>query len=169
MEIVATDRVGPSGILSEDEVREISAGLSHYEDNQALCIDALKVVQKYRGWVSDECLQAIADFLKLSASDVEGVATFYNLIYRQPVGKHVVRVCDSVTCWVMGYDKLSAKFKAALKLEYGQTTSDKQFTLLPGPCMGACDKAPVVMVNHDLHCNVDLDLGAEQIIIKYRD
>ncbi len=168
MEKVATDRVGPTGILSEQEVEEIREGLSHYDDNQALCIDALKIVQKHRGWVSDESLQAIADYLKISAADVEGVATFYNLIYRQPVGKQVVRICNSVTCWMMGYDKISQKFKSELDIEYGQTTSDGEFTLLPGPCMGACDKAPVVMVNHDLHGNVDVDLGAKKITSKYK-
>ena len=99
--VISSDRVGPSGILSPQEIEEINADLCHYDDNQAVCIDALKVVQKYRGWVSDECVLAIADYLKLSAAVVEGVATFYNLIYRQPVGKHVILICDSVSCWAM--------------------------------------------------------------------
>ena len=102
MDIVATDRVGPVGILSAEEVEEINAGLSHNEDNQASCIDALQIVQKHRGWVADDSLLAIADYLKISPAEVEGVASFYNLIYRQPVGKHVVRICDSVSCWIMG-------------------------------------------------------------------
>ncbi len=167
MNVISSDRVGPSGILTPPEIEEINADLIHYEDNQAVCIDALKVVQKYRGWVSDECVQAIADYLKISAASVEGVATFYNLIYREPVGKKVIRVCDSVSCWVMGYEKVRDILKADLGIEYGETTADGQFTLLPGPCMGACDKAPVVMVNNDLHGDVDED-KAKAIVKEYK-
>ncbi|MBT4522293.1 MAG: NADH-quinone oxidoreductase subunit NuoE [Halieaceae bacterium] len=142
-------------MLSPQEIEEINADLSHYEDNQAVCIDALKIVQKHRGWVSDECVEAIADYLKISAAAVEGVATFYNLIYREPVGKKVIRVCDSVSCWVMGYETVRDRLKSELGIEYGETTADGEFTLLPGPCMGACDHAPVVMVDNDLHEDVD--------------
>jgi NADH-quinone oxidoreductase subunit E len=154
-QVISSDRVGPGGILSPQEIEEINADLSHYEDNQAVCIDALKIVQKHRGWVSDECVEAIADYLKISAAAVEGVATFYNLIYREPVGKKVIRVCDSVSCWVMGYETVRDRLKSELGIEYGETTADGEFTLLPGPCMGACDHAPVVMVDNDLHEDVD--------------
>lgn len=153
----ASPETGNGEGLSAEEQAEIRAGLSHYPDNQAMAIEALKIVQRHRGWVSAESLQAIAAFLLLSPEEVEGVATFYNLIYRQPVGRHVIRVCDSVTCWMLGYDKLVEKLKQTLAIELGGTTADKEFTLLPGPCLGACDHAPVLMVNDDYHFDVDTE------------
>lgn len=161
------ERVGPAGILTPEEVDEINADLAHYDNNRAVTIEALKIVQANRGWVSDECLRAIATYLNLSPAEVEGVATFYNLIFRQPVGKKVVRICDSVTCWSMGYEKIRDSLKNELNLEYGQTTADGEFTLLPGPCMGACDHAPVLMVNNDLHGDIDEE-KAKEIVRGYR-
>jgi len=161
------DRVGPAGILSAEEIKQIDHNLSHYDNNRAVTIEALKIVQRQRGWVSDESLQSVAGYLKLSAAEVEGVATFYNLIYRQPVGKNVVRICDSVTCWFMGYEEIRDSLKEELKLEYGQMSDDGQFTLLPGPCMGACDCAPVMIVNDDLHTHVDAQ-KAKTIVREYK-
>src|SRR5512142_588551 len=92
-------------MLSADERREIEAELPKYPTKQAVSIDAMKIVQKHRGWVSDEALQDIADLLGMSTSDLDGVATFYNLIFRRPVGRHVVYLCDSVSCWIMGYEQ----------------------------------------------------------------
>lgn len=147
--------VGTGEGLSREEIDEICEGLSHYPDNQAMSIEALKIVQRHRGWVSNDSLKAIAAYLKLSPDEVEGVATFYNLVYRQRVGKHVIRVCDSVSCWMLGYDSVVAALKQALNVEFGGTTQDNQFTLLPGPCLGACDHAPVLMVDDDYHFDVE--------------
>lgn len=137
--------------LSADEIAEIREGLLHYPDTQAMCIEALKIVQRHRRWVSDDALKAIASALALSPDEVEGVATFYNLIYRQRVGAHVIRICDSVSCWMLGYENLVRALKDSLGIEFGSTTPDGQFTLLPGPCLGACDHAPVLMVDDNYH------------------
>ena len=75
-----------------------------YPDKQAVGLEALKIVQKHQGWVSDESLAAIARYLDISASELEGVATFFNLVYRHPVGKNVILFCNSVSCWIMGCD-----------------------------------------------------------------
>ncbi len=93
-------------MLSDDERREIEAEYPRYPDRQSVCIDAMQIVQKHRGWVSDEALADIAALLGMSLADLDGVATFYNLIYRRPVGRHVIHVCDSVSCWIMGYDRV---------------------------------------------------------------
>jgi len=138
-------------MLSAEEIKEIEHELSHYEQPSAATIEALKIVQKHRGWVSDEAVKAIAERLKTSAADVDSVATFYNLIFRKPVGRHVIFVCDSVSCYVMGYDGLRAKLEKKLGIKYGQTTADKRFTLLPICCLGTCDRAPAMLVDQDLH------------------
>ncbi|MFZ0593058.1 MAG: NADH-quinone oxidoreductase subunit NuoE [Bryobacteraceae bacterium] len=142
-------------MLSPEERQEIEAELPHYPRKQALSIDAMKIVQKHRGWVSDEALQDIAEFLGMSASDLDGVATFYNLLFRKPVGRHVVYVCDSVSCWIMGAKHVTRQLTAQCGARLGESTADGRFTLLPIVCLGACDRAPVMMVDDDLH--VDLE------------
>lgn len=142
-------------VLTAQEIAEIDAELSHVPYKSGAAIDALKIVQANRGWVSDECLQAIARHLQMSAEELEGVATFYNLIYRRPVGEKVILFCDSVSCWICGCDDIKEKISAALGVDYGETTADNKYTLLPVPCLGACDRAPVMMVGDDLVTHLD--------------
>lgn len=136
--------------LTSQEREEIEHEFTHYPFKQAATIEALKIVQKYQGWVSDGKVKAIAELLGVSAEEVDGVATFYNKIYRKPVGEKVLAVCDSVSCWIMGYDKMMRHACSTLGIQPGQTTSDGRFTLLPTPCLGACDKGPVMMHGEDL-------------------
>ena len=138
-------------MLTPDEQREIDAVLAHSEKPRAAASDALKVVQRHRGWVSDETLRDVAERLGMSSSDLDSVATFYCGIYRRPVGRHVILICDSVSCWITGYENLLAHLKQRLGVELGQTTADGRFTLLPVVCLGACDLAPVMMIDEDLH------------------
>ena len=146
-------------MLSPEERHEIEAEIAHYPDKRAVCIDAMKVVQKHRGWVSDEALGDVAEFLGMSVDELDSVATFYNLIFRKPVGRHVIMVCDSVSCWVMGYDRVRDHLTSRLGIKLGETTPDGRFTLLPIVCLGTCDHAPAMMVDNELH----RDLDAEKI------
>lgn len=148
-------------MLSEEETAEIEAEVAHLPDRESAAIDALLIVQKYRGWVSDESLYAIANLLEMSAEQLDSIATFYNLIYRQPVGRNVVMVCDSVSCYVMGADPLKIAIEQHLDVSFGETTEDGRFTLLPIVCLGACDKAPTMMINQDLIENVEAQSLAE--------
>lgn len=141
--------------LSPEEIRLIDAELSHLPTKSGAAIDALKIVQRHRGWVSDEALVAIARYLDMSPEELEGVATFYNLIYRRPVGDTVILFCDSVSCWIRGCDGVKSKISDTLAIDYGETTEDNKYTLIPVPCLGACDKAPVMMVGDELHTNLD--------------
>jgi NADH-quinone oxidoreductase subunit E len=147
--------------LSDIELAEIDAELAHVPYRAAVAIEALKIVQQHRGWVSDESLKAIARYLEMSAAELDGIATFYNLIYRQPVGEKVILLCNSVTCWMKGYDSLQQKITDQLGIGLGETTADNQYTLLPVTCLGACDKAPVMMVGDDLHENINSDTVVE--------
>ena len=91
----------------------------------------------------------------IPAADLEGVATFYNLIFRHPVGRHVIKVCDSIACHLTGYDELHATLVAALHVRHGETTPDGRFTLLPICCLGACDRGACLMIDDDLHGPVE--------------
>ena len=152
--------------LSADEISAIEAEVSHLPDRESAAIDALLIVQKHRGWVSDESLAAIARLLGMSAAVLDGVATFYNLIYRKPVGRHVISMCDSVSCYVMGADDLAKELQNKLGIRFGETTADGQFTLLPIVCLGACDKAPTMQVDEDLIENVKAE-NLDAIFGKY--
>lgn len=142
-------------MLSDEERREIEAEIAHYPQKRAVCIDAMRMVQRHRGWISDETLADIAAFLDMTADELDGVATFENLIFRKPVGKHVILICDSVTCWLLGYNQMKSHLRAELGIDLGETTSDGRFTLLPSVCLGACDLAPVMMIDDTLYGNLD--------------
>jgi len=142
-------------MLSPEERDEIEQEAPRYPQRQALTIEALKIVQRHRGWISDQALADIAGHLEMSREDLEGIATFYNLLFRRPVGRHVVLLCDSVSCWIMGCDRVRAALIEEHGLRMGAMSGDGRFTLLPVPCLGACDRAPVMQVDEDLHGNVD--------------
>ena len=136
--------------LSPEETAEITAEIAHVPDPPSATIEALRIVQRHRGWVSDQSVAAIARLLGTSTAAVDSVATFYNLIYRKPVGRHVVMYCDSVSCYVMGCDALRVALEQKLGIAPGETTADGRFTLLPIVCLGACDHAPAMMIDADL-------------------
>ncbi len=153
--------------LTEVEVEEIEHEMELYPDKQAVGLEALKIVQKHQGWVSDESMLAISKYLDISIGDLEGVATFFNLVYRRPVGRNVILFCNSVSCWIMGCKTMRTHINNKLGIDFGETTQDGDFTFLPVPCLGDCDRAPVMMVGDDLHRNLTKD-DIDQIITSYK-
>ena len=143
--------------LSEAEVKEIAHELTLYPDKKAVGLEALKIVQRHNGWVSDESMLAISRYLDMALSELEGVATFFNLIYRRPVGKNVILFCESVSCWIMGCEKIRKEINDHLGIDYGETTEDGEYTLIPVPCLGDCDNAPVMLVGEKMHRNLTVD------------
>ena len=102
----------------------------------------------------------------MSPDELDSVATFYNLIFRKPVGRHIILVCDSISCWVMGYENIKTYLSQRLKIEYGGTTDDGKFTMLPNPCLGTCDCAPALMIDGDLYRNLTLN-QLDELLDKY--
>lgn len=154
-------------MLTESEKKEIEAEARHYDYKRAACVDALKIVQRHRGWVSDESLRDVAEYLEMTPDELDNVATFYNLIFRKPVGKHVILVCDSVSCWIMGYERVRQRLSERLGIGFGETTADERFTLLPIVCLGTCDHAPAIMIDGDLCRDVDPE-KLDAILAQYR-
>jgi NADH-quinone oxidoreductase subunit E len=153
-------------MLSPEEQREIEAELAHYPFKRAAGVEALKIVQLHRGWVSDEALREVADFLGLSPSELDNVATFYNMIFRKPVGRHVILLCDSVSCWVMGFESIRDYLSRRLAIKMGETTLDGRFTLLPNACLGCCDRAPAMLIDRQLHVDLTPE-KIESILLNY--
>lgn len=165
-QLIASTAVS-SDYLREAEIAEIEHERTLYPDTRAVGLEALKIVQKHRGWVSDDSLLAVAEYLDLPAAELEGVATFFNLIYRKPVGKNVILYCNSVSCWIMGCDQVKQKISAELGIDFGETSEDGEFTLIPVPCLGDCDRAPVMMVGPDQHRNLS-EATVGEIFAAYR-
>ncbi len=125
------------------------------------------LLQRRRGWISDESLDDIAQFLDMTREDVDGVATFYNLIFRKPVGRHVLFMCDSISCWIMGCERVSEQLRDRYAVDMGQTTSDGRLTILPIACLGHCERAPAMMIDGDVYGNVTPD-KVDGIVEKYK-
>lgn len=141
-------------MLTQQEKTEIDKAVSEVPYKRAAAIEALKIVQAHRRWISDESLSEIASYIEVSTAELDSVATFYNLIFRQPIGRHIILVCDSISCWVMGYETIVDELRSKLGITFGQTTSDGRFTMLPNPCLGTCDCAPALMIDKDLYRNL---------------
>jgi len=144
-------------MLTAEEKHEIEKAISLVPVRKAAGIEALKIVQERRKWVSDENLKDVADFMEMSPEELDSVATFYNLIFRKPVGRHVILLCDSISCWVMGYESILEHLTKQLNIKYGETTPDGRYTLLPNCCLGTCDCAPALMIDNDLYRNLTVD------------
>jgi NADH-quinone oxidoreductase subunit E len=149
------DKNNKTSPLTEAETARIRAATAHYPDPSAASIEALKIVQQHRGWVSDESLKAVAELLDLSPDALDSVATFYNLIFRKPVGDKVILYCNSVSCWMLGAENIREHISKRLGIGLGETTPDGRYTLLPIVCLGACDHAPALMVGEELYGDVD--------------
>ncbi len=153
-------------MLSEQEKHEIDEEIQQYPTKQNACLEALQLVQNHRGYISDETLKEIADYLEMSPDELESVATFYNLVFRKPVGRNVILMCESISCWVIGYEEVLNQIKEHLGIDLGETTSDNRFTLLTMPCLGTCDRGPAMMVNNNLHRDLTKE-NVEQVLNQY--
>jgi NADH-quinone oxidoreductase subunit E len=130
------------------------AGADHPRE---LVVDVLFALQEHYGYLSDEALETAAALLGMTPLEVEELATFYTFIYREPVGKYVIHVCDSVVCWLEGAVSLTDHLCRTLGIGLGETTADGLFTLLPVCCIGYCDRAPAILVNRKVHGNLTAD------------
>ncbi len=147
---------------------EIEKRLKQEGGARAIVVDVMLEVQNYYGWFSDQALEEAAHLLGMSPLEIEELATFYNYIYREPVGKYVIHVCDSLICWMEeGYAELVRHMEDSLEIRMGETTSDGMFTLLPVCCLGYCDLAPAVMINRTVHGRLTA-AGFDEIMEKLR-
>ena len=121
----------------------------------------MKTLQCYYGWLTDEAVVEAAELLELSPLQVEELATFYEMIYRRPVGRQVIHVCDSISCWAMGGESLLTHLSKILDVRPGETTVDGAFTLLPCCCLGNCGEAPTLMIGDTIYNRLTAGSAAE--------
>jgi len=140
---------------------ELQARIAAAITPREAAVDVMKALQAHYGWLTDEAVVEAAELLGLSTLQVEELATFYEMIYRRPVGRHVIHVCDSISCWAMGGESLLQKVGGLLGIEAGGTTGDGLFTLLPCCCLGNCGEAPTMMIGEDIYNRVTVESAAE--------
>jgi NADH-quinone oxidoreductase subunit E len=142
-------------LLSEQAYKKIDRELAKFPEDQrqSAVMAALAIAQDERGWVSAEVMQDLAKYIGMPAIAVQEVATFYNMYDVKPVGKYKVTICTNLPCALSGGEKAAAHLKEKLGIDYRETTSDGQFTLVEGECMGACGDSPVLLVNNKRMCS----------------
>jgi NADH-quinone oxidoreductase subunit E len=141
-------------MLTSDRINELKERVRALPHPEETLVDVMHELQDACGYLTDEAVEAAAGIVGVSAVKVEGLATFYNLFYRRPVGRKVIHVCDSISCWVVGMDNIFEHLKKRLGVDIGGTTEDGAFTLLPICCLGACHEAPAMMVDGTIYGNL---------------
>ncbi len=144
-------------MLPEELRQTLIEHIKHVEHPRELVVDVMFAIQEHYGYLTDEGVRETAGLLGMSALEVEQLATFYTFIYREPVGKYVIHVCDSVVCWMDGYDSVREYLCQKLDIQPGQTTPDGLFTLLTVCCIGYCDRSPAMLINKKAYGNLTAD------------
>lgn len=137
--------------LSPEREIELEKILARYPNLQAACIPVLHLCQEQEGWVSEGVIRWVAERLRLSTAQVQGVATFYTLFNKEPVGKHQVWVCQTLSCALAGSDRILHHCEKRLGIRVGETTKDGKVTLRTAECLASCGTAPMMQVDRDYH------------------
>jgi len=142
-------------LLSKASVARIEAISAKYPEKRSGLLPALHEAQNEVGWLPREAMEEVAALLDLDVDQVEEVASFYTMFYKQPVGTYVLEVCKTLPCSILGADEVIDYLSQKLGIQPGETTADGLFTLFRVECLAACHRAPVMQVNH--HYYQDLD------------
>ena len=141
-----------------NELKEsLEKKIAHADHPRELVVDVMLALQEHYGYLSDEAVGEAAVLLGVTPLEVEELATFYTFIYREPVGRYVIHVCDSVICWMDGYESIKNYLCQKLAIDLGGTTADGLFTLLPVCCIGYCDQSPAMLINRKVYGNLTPD------------
>jgi NADH-quinone oxidoreductase subunit E len=144
-------------ILKNELKSRVAAAMTPRE----AAVDVMKELQRHYGWLTDEAVEEAAELLGLSPLQVEELATFYEMIYRHPVGKRVIHVCDSISCWSAGCEQLMAHLQEMLGVGPGETTADGMYTLIPCCCLGNCGEGPTMMIGDTQYGKVTTEKADE--------
>ena len=134
-------------MLPDDLKKILSERIAHAEDPREQAVEVMFELQNHYGYMSDEAMATASRLLRMTTLELEELATFYDHIYREPVGKYVIHVCDSAICWMNDHQSVIDHIRSRLGVEVGGTTADGLFTLLPVCCIGYCDRAPAMTIN----------------------
>jgi len=151
-------------MITEQLKSELKIRVARAITNREAAVDVMKTLQAHYGWLTDEAVMEAAELLGLSPLQVEELATFYEMLYRRPVGRNVIHVCDSISCWSLGGESLLQQIAGQLGIRVGETTADNCFTLLPCCCLGNCGQAPTLMIGDRIYGKVTAESAAEILV-----
>lgn len=123
--------------------------VTRYPERQAALLPTLWLAQHEFGWLSEEALAYVADLMELPAARVAGVASFYTMYYKEPVGKYHMQVCRTLSCALRGSNDITGCIEKHLGIKVGETTADGKFTLSEVECLASCGTAPMLQLNND--------------------
>ncbi len=140
---------GPAFAYTAENRARLDEILTHYppEQSRSAVLPALYLVQAQQGYITGNAMRHVAEVLRITPADVEDVVTYYTMFYQKPVGKFVLSVCRTLSCAVNGAERVVEEICHALHIKPGETDASGTFTLIEAECLGACDRAPVIMVN----------------------
>jgi len=138
-------------MIPEPTLTQLKDRIAAAAHPRELAVDVMLALQEHGGHLSDAAMEEAAGLLEMTPLELEELATFYTFLYREPVGKYVIHLCDSVICWMDGYESLRDHLCRKLGIEMGQTTEDGLFTLLPVCCIGYCDRSPAMLINKKVY------------------
>jgi NADH-quinone oxidoreductase E subunit len=159
--------VSAQELFSDAELKRVEEIASRYEERASAVMPLLHYVQELRGYLGEEELAYIADFLEIPRVRAYEVATYYTMYTVKPRGKHLIQVCRNLSCTLGGAEGIVEFLKKELDVEVGGTTADGVFSLVEVECIGACDKAPAIMINGDHHGPVTPE-SLREILDTYR-
>jgi NADH-quinone oxidoreductase subunit E len=134
-------------MIPDELAKDLQKKIAGAEHPREMAIDVMVALQNHYGYLTDDAVLETAELVDMTPLEVEELATFYDFIFRQPVGKYVIHVCDGVVCWMNGHQRIIDYLSAKLGIRVGETTPDGLFTLLPVCCIGYCDRSPAMLVN----------------------
>lgn len=156
-------------MLSETAKQKIQALKTKYPSSRSAVMPSLYIAQQEYGWLPIEAINQVAAELDLTSTEVGSVASFYTMYHLKPVGQHVVEFCTDLPCALVGADKAFERLSAKLGLEHGQeTTADNAITLRHAPCLGGCDKVPVLLVDNAAQYESMTDEKLDELMAKLR-
>lgn len=134
-------------MLSDKTKNAILELQQKYPEKRSALIPALHLAQAEKGYLPLETQAEVADLFDIEPNEVNAIVTFYDMFFEKPVGKHLIHICKNVSCMLRGCDTLISKMCEKLQIKPGETTLDGQFTVIPSECLGACDLAPMMLVD----------------------
>ncbi len=143
--------------FTPEEIAKINELKALYPQSQSAIMPVLWMAQKKFGWLSEDVMRLVADVMDLTYAHVMGVASFYTMYFKKPMGKFHVQVCTNVSCKLRGADEIYDFVKEKYSIGHNETTPDGRISLEEVECMGACGGAPMIAVNEDYHENLNLD------------
>ncbi len=144
-------------LITAESLAEIDLNVAKYpaDHKESACMPALRIVQDQNGgWLTNDLMDAIAEYLEMPAIAVYEVATFYSMYEHKPVGRNKISVCTNISCLLNGSDAIVSHLNNKLDIKFGEITTDGKFSLKEVECLGACSGAPMMQIGRDYHENL---------------